>query len=82
MNVLKSEDAEGCISSSAPVDIKPLLVKLVRALDAWVTSDRWPDYIESRIMKRHAAWKTIVLCNGELAEDTVRNANANVSQLI
>lgn len=61
--------------------ITPLVVRLVMTLDAWMTSDRWSDYIDSRIMDLHATWKTMLLCKEDLTERMVRNMKLKVFEL-
>ena len=45
--MLESESFGASLSYSADsqIDIAPMFARLVRVLDAWVTSDSWLDYI-------------------------------------
>ena len=42
------------------IDITAVIVRLVRIVDAWMTSGRWSDYIESKIMDDHTVWKRMI----------------------
>ena len=58
-------------SADAEIDTTAVTVRLVRVLDAWMTSDRWSEYIEPEIMHKHTAWKRTIFLKEELTERDV-----------
>ena len=68
--MLESERSGGTIppSADAEIDTTAVMVRLVRVVDAWMTSDRWSDYIEFKIMHEHTDWKRMIFRKEEFEE--------------
>ena len=69
----ESEKSGGTIRSPADteIDATAVMVRLVRVLDTWMTSDRSSDYIELRIIGYHTAWKRAIFRKEEFTWDMV-----------
>ena len=68
--MLESERSGGTIppSADAEIDTTAVMVRLVRVVDAWMTSDRWSDYIEFNFMHKHTDWKRMIFRKEEFEE--------------
>lgn len=68
-------------STDTQIGIEPLMARLVRVLDGWMTSNSWPDYLDSKIMEDHTVWKTMILCKEEFTKGMVGNVNYRLGEL-
>ena len=69
----KSERAGGTIppSADAEIDTTAVMVRLVRVLDACMTSEHWLNYIESEIMDEHTEWKRMIFRKKEVEGNNI-----------